>query len=36
MIHVYAAWILPAIAYLPQIMDEFYIIHFILTPITGW
>ena len=28
MIHVCGAWILPAIACLPQIMDKFYIIHF--------
>ena len=36
MFHVCGAWILPAIAYLPQIMDKFYIIHFILTSKTGW
>ena len=36
MIHVCGARILPAIAYLPHIMDKFYIIHFILTSITGW
>ena len=36
MIHVYGAWILPASVYLPQIMGKFYIIHFILTSITGW
>ena len=28
MIRVCGAWILPAIAYLPQIMDKFYIMHF--------
>ena len=28
MIHICGAWILPAIAYLPQIIDKFYIIHF--------
>ena len=27
MIHVCGAWILPVIAYLPQIMEKFYIIH---------
>ena len=27
MIHAYGAWILPAIAYLPQVMDKFYIMH---------
>ena len=27
MIHVCGAWILPVIAYLPQIMDKFYIKH---------
>ena len=36
MIHVCGAGIFSAIAYLPQIMDTFYIVHFILTSITGW
>ena len=29
MSHVCEDWTLPAIAYLPQIMDQFYIIHFL-------
>ena len=36
MIHVCGAWILPAVTYLPQMIDKFYVIYFILTPITGW
>ena len=36
MIYVYRAWTLPAMAYLPQIIDKVYSIHFILTFITGW
>ena len=36
MIRVCGAQILPAIAYLPQVMDNFYIKYFILTSIKGW